>query len=73
MYAFLSGDPLHDGAGLQNSCFEGFEVLNQCVRFLYAVAATLSCLRVTAVNQVGRSSIRFICYLIDYPELTENA
>ena len=26
VYAFLSGDPLHDGAGLQNSCLEGFEV-----------------------------------------------
>ena len=41
--------------------------------FLYAVAATLSCFQVTAVNQVGLASIRFICYLIDYPELTENA
>jgi len=41
--------------------------------FLYAVVATLGCFRLTAVSQVWRVSIRFISYLIDYPELTENA
>src|SRR6266478_4281645 len=66
----LSGDPVHDGAGLQNSCLEVLKCESVCV-FLYAVAATLSCFRVTAAKQVGRASIRFICYLIDYPELTE--
>jgi len=71
VYAFLSGDPLHDGAGLQNSCLEGLKCELELCAFLYAVAATLPCLRLTAVSQDRAASVRFMCYLIDYSELHE--
>lgn len=71
LVAFLSGDPHHDGAD-GGILVSRFDVWSRVCAFLYAVAATLGCFRLPAVSQVGQASIRFICYLIDYPELAEN-